>query len=155
MTITRQDQTLVLKDGTQTVTCSDRVEVGGFVSPGPGEYDVSGVSAIILPGLPGLAAVIAMNSLSILYLDRPVEIDPESDDVANIDLIVTRVNSAKDLKEAQKTVKGLAPSGWLVFGSLPFEEVAKELSLTSQPLDKWNVTKSSLPEEGMLTEVLE
>lgn len=154
MIISRQDQTLHLKDGTQTVKCSDRLEIGDFEAPGPGEYDVAGVSAIILPGLTSLAAVISDGGTSILYLDRPVAIDKESDDLASIDVLITRVNTAEELKEAQKVVKDLEPSGWAIFGSLLYADLAKELNLTTEPQDKWTVTTSSLPDEGMETVVL-
>ncbi|MFA6433007.1 MAG: hypothetical protein WCV82_04345 [Candidatus Paceibacterota bacterium] len=149
MVISRQDQTLSLKDGTQTVKCSDRLEIGEFSAPGPGEYDVAGISAIVLPGLSSLATVVSDGGLSILYLDRPVTLNKESDDLANIDVLVTRVNSASELKDAQKVAKDLEPSGWALFGTLTHDEIAKELTLNGDSQEKWTVTASSLPEEGM------
>lgn len=149
MLISRQDQTLLIKDGTQTVKCTDRLEIGEFAAPGPGEYDVAGISAIVLPGLESLAAVVSDGGLAALYLDRPVTLDKESDDLANIDVLITRVNSLDELKEAQKVAKDLEPSGWAIFGNLTPDEIGKELTITGEPRDKWNVTLSNLPEEGM------
>lgn len=154
MVISREDQTLNLKDGTQTVKCTDRLEIGEFEAPGPGEYDVAGVSAIVLPGLSSLATVISDGGTSILYLDRPVALDKESDDLANIDILVTRVNTAEELKGAQKVAKDLEPSGWALFGNLTYEEIAKELTLKGEPQEKWTVTAANLPEEGMEIVVL-
>lgn len=154
MVISRQDQTLSLKDGTQTVKCTDRLEIGEFEAPGPGEYDVAGVSAIVLPGFSSLATVISDGGTSILYLDRPVTLDKESDDLANIDILVTRVNTADELKGAQKVAKDLEPSGWALFGNLAYEQIAKELTLKGEPQEKWTVTAADLPEEGMEIVVL-
>ncbi len=154
MIISRQDQTLWLKDGTQAVKCTDRLEIGDFEAPGPGEYDVAGISAIDLPGLSSLAAVVSDGGISMLYLDRPVKLDKESDDLANIDILITRVNTDAELKEARQVAKDLEPTGWAIFGDLPYADIAKELTLTTEPQEKWTVSSSSLPEEGMETVVL-
>lgn len=154
MTITRQDDTLLLKDGTITVKCADSVELGTFTAPGPGEYDVSGVSCIVLPQTEALATTITFDNLTVLYVDRPIKLDKDDEDLANIDVIVTRVATAEQLKAAQTLIKDFEPSGWAIFGTLPAADIAKELNLSTEPEEKWTVTAAGLPEEGMQTVVL-
>jgi len=153
MHITRSDNTLQIKGGQSTVSLHDKVRLGTFEVPGPGEYDVAGTSAIVLPA-PACTAVLSVETVSILYLDRPYKIDPEKEDFANIDIVAIRLSEKDDIATAQQIIKDLEPRAYVLFG-LAATEIISTLKLTVEPTAKWTVTANSLPEEGTEAVVLE
>ncbi|GEM_PF-2577910 len=154
MKISRKDNTLIIKTADVSVELNDSIHIADFEVPGPGEYDVNGVSAIVLPEKIS-TAVLGIEGLQVMYLDRPYEIDKDNENFSNIDVLAVRVTSKEELKLADKNAKDLEPSGLILFGSLPLEDFKKELSLSTDPVDKLNVVPTSLPEEGTDITVLE
>jgi len=147
MKINRSDNTLIIKSGEVTVKLNDSIHIADFAIPGPGEYDVQGVSAIVLPEKIR-TAVLGIEGLQLMYIDRPYEIDKDEENFANIDVLTVRVTSKDELKLAEQAAKDLEPSGLVLFGSLPIADFQKELNLTTEALDKLSITASNLPEEG-------
>lgn len=153
MHITHSDDTLHIKGGPSVVSLHNSVRLGTFEVPGPGEYDVAGTSAIVLPA-PSCTAVLSVETVSILYLDHPYKIDPEREDFANIDVVAIRLTAPDDIAVAQEVIKDLEPRAYVLFG-LPAAEIITTLKLTVEPVAKWTVTANSLPEEGTEAVVLE
>lgn len=153
MHISHSDNTLHIKGGPSIVALHNTVNLGTFEVPGPGEYDVAGTSAIVLPA-PSCTAILRIETVSLLYLDRPYKIDPESEDFANIDVVIIRLTSPEDIPVAQQIIKDLEPRAYVLYG-LAASEIITTLKLTVEPTSKWTVTANSLPEEGMEAVVLE
>lgn len=153
MHISRSDNTLSIKGSQSIVALHNSVKLGTFEVPGPGEYDVAGTSAIVLAA-PSCTAVVSVETVSILYLDRPYKVDPESEEFSNVDIIAIRVSSAEDISVAQEVVKAFEPRAYILFG-LPASEIIETAKLTVEPIAKWTVTANSLPEEGTEPVVLE
>ncbi len=147
MIISRSDNTLKIKTATSTVRLNDSVELGDFAIPGPGEYDVAGISAIVFPEKIK-TVVLGIEGLQILYLDRPYEIDKDEESFANIDVVAVRVTSVDELKKAEQVAKDLEPSGLCLFGPIDSAEFTKELNLNNEPVESWKVQPGSLPDEG-------
>lgn len=154
MTVTRSDNTLSIKTKDALIKLNDSVMIGDFHTPGPGEYDVSGIGALVLP-TKIKTTVFSAEGLSILYLDRPYKIDKDDDNFANIDVVAVRVADKKELSEAEQVSKDLEPRGMIYFGSMPAAEIISELKLSSEPQDKLAISETTLPEEGTDITVLE
>lgn len=153
MHITRSDNTLQIKGAQSIVALHDTVRLGTFDVPGPGEYDVAGTSAIVLSA-PSCTAILRVETVSILYLDRPYKLDPEREDFTNIDVVAIRVSQKDDISITQQIIKDLEPRAYVLYG-LDAAEIIGELKLTVEPTAKWTVTANSLPEEGTEAIVLE
>lgn len=147
MIFQRSDNTLKIKTASTLVRLNDSVELGEFVAPGPGEYDVNGIGAIVLP-VATRTVVLNIEGLQVLYLDHPYEIDKDDEDFSNIDVVAIRISSVEQLKLAEQLAKDLEPSGLCLFGSLPSADYTKELSLNSEPVESWKVQAGTLPDEG-------
>lgn len=152
MNIQRQDDTLIIKSGSTIVNLHESAAIGTFALPGPGEYDVDGVSAIVLPN-DICTIVLRVETVSLLYLDRPYELDSDNENLANIDAVAIRVSKPDDFDAAQQVIKQLEPRAYVLFG-LPAEQIVDGSKLTVEPVDKWSITANSLPEEGIETAVL-
>jgi len=147
MKIHRKDNTLLIKTSEVSVKLNDSLQIADFEIPGPGEYDVQGVSAIVLAEKIR-TAILGIEGLQFLYIDRPYKVDKDDENFANIDVLAVRVADKDELKLAEQAAKDLEPSGLILFGSLPVAEFQKELNLTTETIDKLNITANNLPEEG-------
>lgn len=153
MHITRSDNTLQIKASQASVSLHNAVRLGTFEVPGPGEYDVEGVSAIVMPAQ-SCTAIVSLETVSILYLDHPYKVDPEDEDFANVDVVAIRVSTAEEIAVAQQVIKDLEPRAYVLFG-MPAAEIIDVAKLTLEPTVKWTVSANSLPEEGTEAVVLE
>ncbi len=77
---------------TPVVISDGAVTVGDFVVPGPGEYEVAGVTVI---GLSGKVSRINLDNVSVLYQERPLS-QEEKNVVGSVNILITPANVAPD-----------------------------------------------------------
>lgn len=115
--------------GKQTaVMVGDKVTVGEFVIPGPGEYEAGGVTVI---GLPGKVYRFNVDNVSVLFSDRKLT-DEEKTLVGTVNILVA---PAKSELEAE-----LEPAYFIPTGE------TKEVSEFAQRLPKLVTSAEKLPE---------
>lgn len=136
-----------VKTKTETVQLGGQVQIGSFVVPGPGEYDIADIQCEAKALTESYASFLRTEDLTVTFLATIESGVTKLDDASSTNVLVVDVRSNDQADSLKPIVKSIEPSYVVLTGAGATPEFAAALGLppVEAPL---KLTRAGLPLEG-------
>jgi len=127
-----------------TIVTGEKIKINNFELPGPGEYEVGGISAEHVDGI----FIFSAEDMNFVYLSRKKILNnTELEKVEGTDILFLPVGKIIDIKNALELANQIGPKIVVPMYYDSIDELKKIEGITPEILDQLKISKNILPQE--------